>query len=198
MRGVSKSYASCWCATQLLAAVLVGLGPGASVARAQLPASNRSPESTCANLLADTASPGTASGPTSPDSARVRSDTVQAGIGGARTGAPDILLIAAIHADEVRFASQPRVRVRLCWGGDTLRVVARQNLPSPVVAGTTYRNVYVAVELLGRLNAECLVDRISTARTPVVDNRLPDSARLAGCAFLGARAAGGQQPPRSP
>jgi hypothetical protein len=123
-------------------------------------------------------------------------DTVAASIGGARTGAPDIILLASIQADEVRFATQPQVRVRFCWAGDTLTVVRRDNLPRPIVAGTTYRNVFVAVELLGRLNAECLMDRISTrtAANPARD----DSANLGSCAFLGASAAGGQQPVRSP
>jgi hypothetical protein len=83
----------------------------------------------------------------------------------------------------VRFASQPHVRVRLCWGGDTVRVVQRDNLPSPVVPGTTYRNVYIAVELLGRVNAECLADKIG------VGNNAPTPPN--GCAYLGGSAAAG-------
>jgi hypothetical protein len=97
-----------------------------------------------------------------------------------------------IHADEVRFASQPHLRVRLCWGGDTLRVVQRDNLPSPIVPGTTYRNVYIAVELLGRVNAECLADMIG------VGNNAPREARPANCAFLGASAGTGAQNTRPP
>ena len=76
------------------------------------------------------------------------------------TGASDIVLFAAVGARTVRFNSQPRVSVRFCWGngaGDTLRVVERRNLPSPVVPGVTYRDVYVAAELRANLNAVCLL-----------------------------------------
>src|SRR6476660_3852042 len=122
-------------------------------------------QATCAGLLADNPGvsaigPGTARDTSriGADSARNRvgADSASFGVGGARNGRADIILWVGVHADEVRFAKQPNVRVRLCWGGDTLRVVQRENLPSPVVAGTTYRNVYVAVELVGRVNAECL------------------------------------------
>ncbi|HLA13793.1 MAG TPA: hypothetical protein VJZ25_02105, partial [Gemmatimonadaceae bacterium] len=155
---------------------------------------------TCAALLAETTAPAVDATTTEParDTSVPRRDTASVSVGGAQTGDPDIILTAAVQANEVRFASQPRVRVRLCWGGDTLRVVQRQNIPSPVVAGTTYRNVYVAVELLGRLNAECLVERISSTRTPVA-RATPDSAAGFGaCAFLGAAAATGSQPSRPP
>ena len=154
---------------------------------------------TCAGLLGDNPGvsaigPGTAqdtsrSAPQS--SGRTRAGRASFGIGGARNGAADITLWVGVHADEVRFAKQPNVRVRLCWGGDTLRVVQRDNLPSPVVAGTTYRNVFIAVELIGRINAECLADRIGvgsgqpragTAATPV-----------SSCAFLGGSAGAGAQ-----
>jgi hypothetical protein len=101
-----------------------------------------------------------------------------------------------IHADEVRFASQPRVRVRLCWGGDTVRVVQRDNLPSPIVPGTTYRNVYIAVELLGRINAECLAEKIGVANAAAGAAATPTSA--SGCAFIGGSAATGAQDTRPP
>jgi hypothetical protein len=169
---------------------------GASIAQAQ---SLGTSGSSCAALLAEDPRPATNAPAMAavPDSSP-RGDTVSAGIGGARTGDPDIILTAAVQANEVRFASQPRVRVRLCWGGDTLRVVQRQNIPSPVVAGTTYRNVFVAVELLGRLNAECLVDRISSTRNPV-NRALSDSAAGVGaCTFLGASATTGTQPATPP
>src|ERR671928_4165 len=99
-----------------------------------------------------------------------RGDSVSFGIGGARTGNPTIHLLVGVHADQLTFAKQPNVRVRLCWGGDTLRVVQRTNLPSPVVAGTTYRNVYVAGELIGGLKAECLSNAIGVGaqQTPRV------------------------------
>lgn len=134
-----------------------------------------------------------------PGNLRTRTDSASFGIGGARNEAPDIILRASVHADQVRFASQPRVRVRLCWGGDTLRVVQRENLPSPVVAGTTYRNVYVAVELLGRLNAQCLADRIGVGSN--AGGRQPQTstnvAAASSCAFLGGSAGAGVQTPRT-
>jgi hypothetical protein len=64
----------------------------------------------------------------------------------------------------VRFASQPRIQVRLCGGVlDSVRVLERRNLPDPVQPGVTYRNVFIAVEILGHLNAECLASRITGA-----------------------------------
>jgi hypothetical protein len=172
-------------------AVICTVGNATSL-QAQTSPGTTTPQ-TCVALLADDPAPR---GTPSPDTARSRLDTITSGIGGARAGAPDIILLASIQADEVRFATQPQARVRFCWAGDTLTVVRRDNLPRPVVAGTTYRNVFVAVELLGRLNAECLVDRIPM-RTAVI--RAPgDSANLGRCAFLGVSAAGGQQPGRPP
>jgi hypothetical protein len=163
-------------------------------------------------VLANDSSAGTHIGPT--DSAgrardtasRPRTDTAAFGVGGARTAAADVLLLVGVHADEVRFASQPRVRVRLCWGGDTLRVVQRDNLPSPVVPGTTYRNVYIAVELLGRINAECLAERIGVGAASPQNARPTNPAAAAAaaptsatsCAFLGGTAATGTQNTRPP
>jgi hypothetical protein len=160
---------------------------------------------TCAGLLAD--NPGvSAIGPSNgattsasrPDSAtnRTRTDSASFGIGGARTGAADIILWVGVHADEVRFAKQPNVRVRLCWGGDTLRVVQRDNIPSPVVAGTTYRNVFVAVELIGRINAECLADRIGVGAGAQRAGAAP--APVSNCAFLGGSAGARAQTSRPP
>ena len=73
------------------------------------------------------------------------------------------MLLAAASAREVTFAKQPEIRVRLCGGFDSLRVVERRNLPTPVVAGRTYRDVYVAVEIFGRLNADCIVAAMTAA-----------------------------------
>lgn len=72
----------------------------------------------------------------------------------------DVAIYASASAREVRFARQPEIRVRLCGGLDSIRVVERRNIPSPVVAGTTYRDVYVAVEILGRIDAACLARRL--------------------------------------
>jgi hypothetical protein len=140
-------------------------------------------------------------------SAQSRSDTASFGIGGARSGKADVVLWVGVHADQVRFASQPHVRVRLCWGGDTLRVVQRTNIPSPVVAGTTYRNVYVAVELVGRLNGECLANAIgvgsrtgtapprtrASANPPTGTSANAAAASASSCAFLGGNAGAGAQ-----
>jgi hypothetical protein len=106
----------------------------------------------------------------------------------------DVRLLVGVHADQVRFASQPEVRVRLCWGGDTVRVIRRDNLPSPVVPGTTYRNVYIAVELLGRINAECLAGIIGVGSSPPRN----EPATAGSCAFLGGTAATGAQAAKPP
>ena len=191
MRGTSKTY---------IVMVYGGLGilVGAPYARAQGTIAANADPSSCAWVLASDSAVGTRIGPTDSarrsrdTSARARADTASFGIGGARSGPADVLLLVGIHADEVRFASQPHLRVRLCWGGDTLRVVQRDNLPSPIVPGTTYRNVYIAVELLGRINAECLADMIG------VGSNTPRNAGPGSCAFLGASAGTGTQNTRPP
>ena len=89
-----------------------------------------------------------------------------------------IILRATASAREVRFASQPRIHVRLCGAvTDSVHVIERRNLPDPVQAGATYRDVYIAVEILGHLNADCIAQRIGVA---------PDTARTRqACASLG-------------
>lgn len=74
-----------------------------------------------------------------------------------------VMLFAAASAGEVTFAKQPEIRVRLCGGLDSVHVVERRNLPNPVVTGRTYRNVYVAVEIFGRINADCIVAALTSA-----------------------------------
>ena len=200
MRTMSKTYICVvyggWC-------ILAGVNP----ARAQTTAAAGASPS-CAVVLANDSSAGTHIGPADSAgrardaSSRARADTAAFGVGGARTGNADVLLLVGVHADEVRFASQPRVRVRLCWGGDTLRVVQRDNLPSPVVPGTTYRNVYIAVELLGRINAECLAERIGVGAAPQTARPAAGvagtAASVGSCAFLGGSAATGAQNTRPP
>jgi hypothetical protein len=184
------------------------------VATAQTRAAADADRPTCAALLANDSSTGSHLGPTDSagrvrDTTRSRADSASFGIGGARNGAADILLLVGVHADQVTFAKQPHVRVRLCWGGDTLRVVQRDNLPSPVVAGTTYRNVYVAVELIGRVNAECLAERLGVADNGAARNQPASPSRgqaaaptaptsASSCAFLGGSAGAGAQNPRPP
>jgi hypothetical protein len=180
MRGTSETYIALVCGGWFV----VG---SASLARAQaLTRTDTNPS--CAAVLANDSTVGTHITPsrTRDTLARSRVDTTSFGVGGARNGAADVLLLVGIHADEVRFASQPHLRVRLCWGGDTVRVVQRDNLPSPIVPGTTYRNVYIAIELLGRVNAECLADKIG------VGNRAPPTS-ASSCAFLGGSAGTGAQ-----
>lgn len=211
MRGMSKTYAMPVCGLFCLALCASSLG-------AQSVADNGPSATSCASILSDSVT-----GVHLTDSARTvpnipaatnRSDTASFAVGGARNGAADILLLVGVHADEVRFAKQPNVRVRLCWGGDTVRVVQRDNLPSPVVAGTTYRNVYVAVELVGRLNAECLSNMLGvgtssrTNASAAANTAAPTSANLAtsqaagnsagSCAFLGGSAGAGSQQSRPP
>ncbi|MDB4886000.1 MAG: hypothetical protein JWN79_1438 [Gemmatimonadetes bacterium] len=98
-------------------------------------------------------------------------------------------ILASATADEVRFVGSPRICVRLTGDAqvDSVRVLARRNIASPVVSGTTYRNVYVAVEILGRLNAECIAGRITGSA--------PDSTTATRCASLGAGARAGSGPP---
>ncbi|HJP86444.1 MAG TPA: hypothetical protein VJ852_10670 [Gemmatimonadaceae bacterium] len=204
MRETSKTYAALMCG-----ALFVVARPATT--RAQMSATDNN-QPTCAALLSDSAA-GARVGPTDSTTrrdttGRARADSVSFGIGGARTGNPTVHLLVGVHADEVRFAKQPHVRVRLCWGGDTLRVIQRDNLPSPVVAGTTYRNVYVAVELIGRLNGECLSNAIGVgnAQTQRADATTAAAANptavaqtsASNCAFLGGTAGAGANNPRPP
>lgn len=200
MRETSKTYTALVCGAFILTASPIVLG-------AQTAATDAN-QQTCAALLSNDSSVGTRLGPGLSDStardttARVRADSASFGIGGARSGKPNVYLFVGVHADEVRFAKQPNVRVRLCWGGDTLRVVQRTNLPSPVVAGTTYRNVYVAVELIGRLNGECLANAIGVGpqQTPraAAGQSVSTQRSASNCAFLGGTAGAGQASPRPP
>lgn len=73
--------------------------------------------------------------------------------------APDLVIRASARAAEVRFGSQPEIDVRLrgCAVLDTVRVLERRNLPDPVQPNVTYRDVFVAVEILGHLDVTCLL-----------------------------------------
>jgi len=211
MRGMSKTYAVRACGLFCISLGVTSLG-------AQSVADNGPSGTSCAAVLSDSSTgvhltDSTRTVPNNPATVN-RSDTASFAVGGARNGAADIVLLVGVHADEVRFAKQPNVRVRLCWGGDTVRVVQRDNLPSPVVAGTTYRNVYVAVELVGRVNAECLSNILGVGNDPRANApaganvAAPTSANVAtsqsvgtsasSCAFLGGSAGAGAQTPRPP
>ena len=200
-------------ATSFLGMVRAQAASDTVAAQAQSPSIADANQTSCNAVLANDSTVGTRIGPTDSagrardTSAAARSDTASFGLGAARKGPGDVILLVGIHADEVRFAAQPHVRVRLCWGGDTLRVVQRDNLPSPIVPGTTYRNVYIAVELVGRLNAECLADKIGVGNTSPRNAR-PTAVAVGGatgaptpasnCAFLGGSAATGAQNARPP
>ncbi len=188
--------------------ICVGVTP--SLARAQAAAADDA--TTCAAILANDSTVGTRIGPGVSDSTtrdtttRPRPDGAGFGIGGAKSGAADIMLLVGVHADEVRFGAQPHLRVRLCWGGDTLRVVQRDNLPSPIVPGTTYKNVYIALEIIGRVNAECLANVIGVGpaqqgarqqnQAPATPGGAPASS--GNCAFLGGASTSDAQNPRPP
>jgi hypothetical protein len=116
--------------------------------------------------------PGACVAASGPDSGTARGDTAlrPGRRDSTRAGTqPTVVLLAAVHADEVRFDRQPRICVTLRGDVrlDSVRVTGRRNITSPVVRGTTYRDVYVSVEILGHLNAECISARI-TGTTPSV------------------------------
>ena len=106
-------------------------------------------------------------------------------------GAPDAVLLVAFSADELRFNTQPNARIRFCWGGDSLHIVERRNLPSPVVAGTIYRNVFIAAELRAYLNAECLSQRLGLTASST------DKPGNSACAALGLNTSSALAPPKS-
>ena len=68
--------------------------------------------------------------------------------------------------------------VRLCGGFDSVRVVERRNLPERVVPGVTYRDVPVAVEILGHIYADCLREGLASGRSAPCP-RAADSVRTA-------------------
>ncbi len=86
-----------------------------------------------------------------------------------------VVIFAEASAREVRFAKQPQLHVRISGGLDSVHVLERRNLPSPVVAGTTYRDVYIAVEIFGRVNSECIANTLTGQRDKTTP---PDCASL--------------------
>ena len=115
----------------------------------------------------------------SPPRTASRDTTSRRATADSSTGRAAVILFAAASAREVTFAKQPEIRVRLCGGLDSLHVVERRNLPNPFVAGRTYRDVYVAVEIFGRVNADCITAALTGTPAP------PDSAgKRNACASL--------------
>src|SRR5581483_4180562 len=103
-------------------------------------------------------------GPAASDTVPTRDTSARATPARATSGRPvDVVLFAEASAREIRFNAQPRLEVRLCGSLDSVHVLERRNLPTPVVVNTTYRDVYVAVQIFGRLNADCLSSRIEGA-----------------------------------
>jgi hypothetical protein len=154
-------------------------------ARAQEPAAvaaARTTPSACVRAAGPDVTP--ASGDTARRAGATRGDTLPVAI----------RLIASVSADEVRFERSPIVCVKLSGDVqlDSMHVLARRNLATPVVRGTTYRDVYVAVEILGRLNADCIAGRITGTRPGAAGG---DSTTAARCASLGVRAGASGGPP---
>ena len=137
---------------------LLALAPVLSLV-AQAPGAT-SPEGAC-----PTAAPGTevtGRADSAGAGARARADSGRPDSARRIGERPDIILRASVSAREVRFASAPRVSIRLCGGTlDSVRVLERRNLPKPVVAGTTYHDVYVAIEILGHLNGQCIASAVT-------------------------------------
>jgi|GEM_PF-5177727 len=111
----------------------------------------------------------------------------------ARAGAADVVIVASVSAQELRFNSEPRARLRVlgCGEGEGLRVLERRNLPEHVQPGVTYRDVYVSVRILGTLNAACIAALAgdSTAARGVVPG---------ACVSIGGGGASPSPPPAPP
>lgn len=125
-----------------------------------------------------------APGPKAPDATRESSlpAAIRSSYASRDTGNHAIAIFAAATIRELRFASQPQLEIKLRGAvGDSVRIIERRNLPSPIVPGTTYRDVYIAVEILGHLNAQCISALIAGA--PAADS----AANNAACARLIAR-----------
>jgi hypothetical protein len=100
---------------------------------------------------------------------------------------PTIVLLAEASAREIRFAAQPRIEIRLCGAvTDSVRVLERRNLPERIQPGTVYRDVYIAVEIMGHLHADCLARRIGVAPR--------DSVSSDNCPSIGIRDTSGSAP----
>ncbi len=74
-------------------------------------------------------------------------------------GRADVVIRAGVSIRELRFETRPQAGAAVLGcppGTPVVRVVERRNLPERVEPGVTYRDVYVAVEIVGRLEAECV------------------------------------------
>jgi hypothetical protein len=116
---------------------------------------------------------------TTPDSARA----------GTAPRNADVVIRASVTIDELRFQTLPQARAidPGCPGHSPVRVVERSNLPERIEPGVTYRNVHVAVEIVGRLEAACLASLAG-------DAALAQALGGSGCAPAAADTA--RAPPR--
>ena len=163
-------------------AVLTAGVPADAAAQARALTGSRGPQAPRVPLEPCPTPPAT-SAQARPDSAADRSPTAppnDPGNPSRDAGAVDIAFIASASAASITFAAQPEVRVRLCGGLDSIRVVERRNLPQRIVPGRTYRDVFVAVEILGRIDAACLTERLRAS--PVQPAGMADSIRAGDCA----------------
>jgi hypothetical protein len=71
----------------------------------------------------------------------------------ARAHEADVEIVASAAAAELRFDTQPEVRVSFPGTGDrdSRQVTTRQNIDTPVQPGKTYRRVFVATRITSRL-----------------------------------------------
>jgi hypothetical protein len=149
--------------------VLAALLVCAAKAGAQTAAPLRVDTTSCLARSASTVAPPSRGRADSSASARTSADSTRSPVA--------VVLYAEASAKEITFVRQPELRVRLCGGLDSVHVVERTNLPSPVVSGTTYRDVHVAVEIFGRLNADCITAALT-------HGPLPSNTPAGACASL--------------
>lgn len=115
----------------------------------------------------------------------------------ADTAGAAVVIRASVSADELRFATQPAAGASVpgCAGVSPVRVTERRNLPERVQPGVTYRDVYVAVEIVGRLDARCIAALAAGAAQPLGSG--PCSI-LPASGTAGSAAAGQPGPPSKP
>jgi hypothetical protein len=65
----------------------------------------------------------------------------------------DVEIVASVAADELRFDTKPKVRVRFPGTGrrDSRQVTRRENVDTPVQPGKTYRRVFAVTRISSRL-----------------------------------------------
>ena len=76
---------------------------------------------------------------------------------------PDVIIRASATARSLTVTGTPRAHVQFtgCGLRDTVHILERTNLPSPVVSGTTYHNVRIAVEILAFLDPRCVLAQLA-------------------------------------